>query len=113
MDSILIAIKKSMGIEQEYTHFDPDLILHINTVLFTLNQIGIGPTTGFVITGEQETWSDLIGARLDLEAIKTYVYLKVRLIFDPPQNGFLVKAMEDQIKEIEWRLNVQVEGGSN
>lgn len=111
MDSILISVKKSLGIEQEYTQFDPDIILHTNSALLTLNQIGIGPQTGFMISGEQETWVDLLGERQDLEAVKTFLYLKVRLIFDPPQNSFLVKAMEDQIEEFEWRLNVQAEGG--
>lgn len=111
MDSILISVKKSLGIEQEYTHFDPDIILHTNSALLTLNQIGIGPQIGFMISGEQETWIDLLGERQDLEAVKTFLYLKVRLIFDPPQNSFLVKAMEDQTKEIEWRLNIQAEGG--
>lgn len=113
MDSILIAVKKSLGIEQEYTHFDPDIIIHTNSALFALNQLGIGPKYGFVISGEQETWVNLIGARLDLEAVKTFIYLKVKLVFDPPQNSFLVKAIEDQIKELEWRLNVQAEGGDN
>jgi len=113
MDSILISVKKNLGDEQAYTHFDPDIITHINSALFALNQLGIGPKNGFVIAGEQETWSGLLGTRQDLEAVKTYVYLKVKLVFDPPQNSFLVKTIEDQIKELEWRLNVQAEGGNN
>lgn len=109
MESILISVKKALGIEQDYTHFDPDIILHINSVLLTLNQIGIGPTTGFIITGNDESWVDLIGERKDIEAVKTLIYLKVRLLFDPPTSSFVLEAMERQITEFEWRLNVQTD----
>lgn len=104
MDSILISIKKMQGIAIEITHFDPDLIIFINGALFALNQLGVGPTTGFTITGVDETWTNFLGERKDLEAVKTYVHLKVRLVFDPPSNSFLVKAIEDQIDEYEWRI---------
>lgn len=109
MDNILISVKKMLGIETEYTHFDSDVILHINSVMLSLNQLGIGPTTGFMITGNDETWTDLIGDRHDLIAIKTFISLKVRLLFDPPSSSFVVDAMERQIKELEWRLLVQAE----
>ena len=108
MDSILISIKKVLGIEQEDTHFDPDIILSINSVLMVLNQLGIGPITGLIITGEEETWTALLGDRKDIESVKIFVYLKVRLLFDPPTNAFLVEAIERQTKELEWRINVQV-----
>lgn len=109
MESILTSIKKLLGIEAEDTHFDPDIILNINMVFMTINQLGIGPETGFIITGKDEIWSDLLGDRKDVEGVKTYVYLKVRLIFDPPSSGVLIEAIERQIRELEWRLNIQVD----
>lgn len=109
MDSILISIKKMLGDAQEYTHFDPDIIMHINSVLFILTQLGVGPDEGFMITDETETWDDFVGTRKDLLAIKTLVHLKVRLLFDPPSSSFVIDAMERQIKEFEWRLYVKVE----
>lgn len=109
MDSILTSVKKMLGIEEAYTHFDSDIVLHINSVMLSLNQLGIGPNTGFMITDATATWSDLILNRLDFIAVKTFIFLKVKLIFDPPSSGFVVDAMERQIKELEWRLNVQAE----
>lgn len=109
MESILTSIKKLLGIEAEYTHFDQDIMIGINSAFMALGQLGIGPDLGFVISGDTEKWSDLLGARKDLEAVKTYVYLKTRLGFDPPSNAFLVEAMERQITQLEWRLNVQAE----
>jgi hypothetical protein len=109
IDSVLTSTKKNLGIEEAYTHFDNDLIMHINSVLMILNQLGIGPTDGFGITDKNDVWSDIIGERKDLEAIKTYIYLKVRLVFDPPQTGYLVESINNQCKEFEWRLNIQVE----
>ena len=110
MESILDTIKKMLGIESDYTHFDIDIITNINTIFLNLQQIGVGPKSGFSITDNTTTWNDYISGG-NLEAVKTYIYLKVRLLFDPPTNAFLVDAMERQIREIEWRLNVQVEGG--
>jgi hypothetical protein len=109
MDSILTSIKKLLGIEDEYIQFDQDIIMDINTVLLSINQFGIGPETGFVIHDKTETWSSLLGTRLDFEAVKTYIYLKVRLLFDPPANAFVVEAMERQITELEWRLTNQAQ----
>lgn len=109
MDSILTSIKKMLGIEEEYTQFDTDILININSALLTINQLGIGPDTGFYITSKTETWTSLLGARIDIEAVKTLVYLKVRLLFDPPSNAFVVDSIERTIKEFEWRLNVQVE----
>ncbi|MDF2800237.1 MAG: hypothetical protein K0S61_140 [Anaerocolumna sp.] len=115
MNSILISTKKLLGYEQDFTQFDPDIILFINSVMLSLNQLGVGPSDGFEITGEEETWTDLFGDRKDLSAVKTYVYLKVRLLFDPPTNESLIKSIERQIIEAEWRINAQstqtVEGG--
>ena len=111
-DSILASIKKLLGIEDDYIHFDTDVILNINSALMTLNQLGVGPTGGFVITDRTQTWEDLLGPRKDFESVKTLVYLKTRLTFDPPQNSFLVEAIKQQISEQEWRINVQAEGGT-
>lgn len=112
MESILDSVKKMLGIEQEYNHFDTDIIIHINSVLMILNQLGIGPDKPFVINGADQTWSDFLGDSKLVELCRSYMYLKVRLIFDPPTTGVLHEAMERQIKEFEWRLNVQVDPSS-
>ena len=106
MDSILTSIKKLLGVGEEYTHFDADIIMHINSVIFVLTQIGIGPVDGFSITSKDQTWDDFLQGRINIESVKSYVYLKVRLLFDPPNNSFLVEAIERQISEYEWRLNI-------
>jgi hypothetical protein len=93
-----------------YDAFDPDLIMHINGVFSTLNQLGVGPDEGFMITGDQETWDTFLGTDPKLNQVKTYVYLRVRLLFDPPQTAFLADAYAKQIEQLEWRLNVQAEG---
>jgi len=107
--SILTSTKKLLGIDEDYEHFDIDLIILINSAFFTLNQLGLGPKEGFVIESKEDEWSSFLKDRKDLEAIKSYIYLKTRLTFDPPQMGYLVDAIKKQIEEIEWRLNVQVE----
>lgn len=110
MNSILTSIKKLLGITEEYTHFDADLIMHINSVLMALRQMGIGPSTGFSITGPYETWEDFLGDELSmLESVKSYTYHKVRLMFDPPTSSALMEAINRQIGELEWRLNVASE----
>lgn len=106
MDSILTSVKKLLGVGEEYTHFDDDIIMHINSVIFILTQIGIGPVEGFAITSKDQTWNDFLQGRINIESVKSYVYLKVRLLFDPPSNSFLVEAIERQISEYEWRLNI-------
>lgn len=111
MASILNTTKTALGITVEDTNFDSDLLMHINSALMAVQQLGIGPIEGFLISSEADDWEDLLGARLDLEAVKLYIYLKVRLAFDPPQNSFLVEAIKNQITELEFRLNVQAEGG--
>lgn len=110
--SILTTTKKLCGIEETDTSFDDDIIVFINGVLFTLNQVGVGPAEGFSISDKNAKWTDLVGERKDLDGVKTYIYLKTRLMFDPPQSSFLVDAIKDQIKEFEWRLNIQAEGGT-
>lgn len=108
-DSILLTIKKLLGIGDDYEYFDEDIIIHINSVLMILNQLGIGPVTGFSISDESATWSDFVGNLSMLEAVRSYVYIKVRLLFDPPTSSFAITALENQIKELEWRLNVMAE----
>lgn len=109
MDSILTSIKKLLGLDEDYIQFDPDIIMDINTVFMSINQLGIGPVTGFTISDKTQVWHDLLGDRKDVEAIKTYVYMKVRLIFDPPATAFVLEAFERQIHELEWRINIQAE----
>lgn len=105
MDSILNSIKKLLGITEEYTHFDPDLILHINSAFMILNQLGVGPETGFYISDNSKTWDEYVSEEENLEAVKTYVHLKVKLMFDPPQSSIVMESMKQMISELEWRLN--------
>lgn len=110
IDSILDSVKKTLGINSDYNHFDAELIMHINSVLLSLTQIGVGATTGYVINDKTETWDDFIGSdRPDLAAVKTYVSLKVKMIFDPPSSSFVFEAMKGQVAEMEWRLGIQAE----
>lgn len=107
MDSILTSIKKLLGITEEYEAFDADIIMHINTVFTILNQLGVG-ADGFYITDKTAVWSDFLSDR-KIEAVKTYVGLKVRTMFDPPTNSAVMQAMDKSISELEWRLNVAAE----
>lgn len=107
--SILTSIKKLLGLAEDYTAFDTDIIIHINTVLMVLHQLGVGPEEGFTIKSVKDKWSDFVDDDANLEAIKTYIYLKVKLVFDPPQSGATMEALQNSIKEYEWRLNVQAE----
>lgn len=109
MESILTSIKKLLGVTADYEHFDPDIIMHINSVFMILQQLGVGPTEGFFIIDEDATWKDFLPEGQSLEAVKTYMYLKVRLVFDPPTSSAVLQAMERQISELEWRLNVAVD----
>ena len=97
-----------LGIEAEYTHFDSDIIVNINSVFLSLNQLGVGTEEVFSITDSTEKWSDFLGTSIDLNAVKSFIYLKVRLLFDPPSTSVVIDSVERQIKELEWRLNVQV-----
>ena len=112
MDSILTSIKKLLGIEEDYGHFDPDIIMHLNSVFMILTQLGVGPSEGFSIEDDTSTWSDFIPNLQNLEAVKTYVYLKVKLLFDPSGSSAVTESMNRQISELEWRLYVTVENES-
>lgn len=110
MDSILTSIKKLLGIAEDYTHFDNDIIIHINSVFMALTQLGVGPSEGFYIEDKSTEWSEYISDPTKLQAVKTYMYLKVRLVFDPSSVGSSTLASyERQIAELEWRLNVDAE----
>ena len=111
MDSILTSIKKLLGPEEADTHFDPDIIMYINTALMALNQIGVGPEAGFSISDKTTTWATYLGANANLEGVKSFIYLKVKLVFDPPSNTPLIEAIERQISELEFRLLIQPKGG--
>lgn len=103
-DSILTTIKKTLGIDESYDSFDIDVLLHINSVLSTLNQIGVGPEYGFQIEDASATWDELLGNDARLNNVKGYVALKVRMLFDPPATSFAISAMESNIKEYETRI---------
>lgn len=107
-NSILNSIKKNLGIKEDYKHFDPDIIMHINSAFFTLNQLGVGTEEPFVINDENTTWADFY-SDTDVESVKTYITLKVRQVFDPPTNSYLTSAIGEMIKELEWRMNVAVD----
>lgn len=107
IDSILGSIKSMQGIDQSDTSFDNELIMFINGALMIMTQLGVGPVEGFRITSDQETWTTFLAGRTDLDLVFTAVYNRVRLVFDPPQNSFLVNAIKDLITENEWRLEAQ------
>lgn len=105
-DSILTRTKKLLGIEADYPVFDVDIITHINTAFSTLSELGIGPATGFSIEDDQALWVQFLEDKPYLNQVKTYVYLKVRLLFDPPATSFAIEAIKNQIAEFEWRLSL-------
>lgn len=108
--SILDSTKKILGLEADYTAFDLDILTHINSVFVDLQQLGIGPEEGFSIEDSTEVWDSYLGGDPNLNSVKTYVYLRVRLLFDPPTTSYLIGSMNEQIQKLEWRLNVQREG---
>ena len=109
MESILTSIKKLLGIAEDYEYFDQDIIIHINTVFTILTQLGVGPETGFSIADKSTKWSEFISNKLYYEPVKTYVYLKVKLLFDPPQSSIVLEATNRMISELEFRLNAATE----
>ena len=109
MGSILTSIKKLLGITEEYDHFDQDLIIHINSVLSMLTQLGVGPPKGFAIKDKTSVWTDFVPENTSLEGIKSYTYLKVKLLFDPPLSAAVIESTTRLIGELEWRINVTVD----
>lgn len=112
MDSILESIKKLLGIPKEYTAFDVDVIMHINTAFAILNQLGLGPEGGYGIEGYDEVWDDYI-VSYNMSMIKTFIYLKVRLAFDPPSSTALIESMQRTLDELTWRLELEGQNGSS
>lgn len=111
-DSILDSVKNVLGVDSSYTVFDLQILMHINSVFPTLSQIGIGPSVGFMIEDNTVTWDAFLANDDNLNSVKSYMYLRVRMLFDPPTTSFTIDAMKQQIQEFEWRLNVKREGES-
>jgi hypothetical protein len=109
IDSILDSTKKTLNLAPDYTAFDEDIIMHINSAFSTLNQLGVGPAEGFMIEDKDPTWDTFLGSDPRLNHVKSYVFLRVKLLFDPPSTGFHTTAIQKQIEELEWRMNVQRE----
>lgn len=108
MDSILGSVRKMIGgIDEDESPFDRDLIIHINSVFTVVNQLGVGPKDAYSITDDSQTWEDFWGDSEVINMVKSYMYLKTKIIFDPPTSGVLHEALERQITEFEWRLSVQ------
>lgn len=112
-DSVLLTIKKLIGMDVDYNAFETDLIVAINGSFMILNQLGVGPDEPFSITGTVETWNDFSDRIGQIELVKNYVYLRTRLLFDPPSTGVLHEAIERQISEFEFRLMTQAKGGGS
>jgi hypothetical protein len=108
MDSILITIKKMLGLDAVYDVFDPEIIVYINTAINVLEQLGVG-VDGYIVTSADNTWEEFLTDISKLEGVKTYIYIRVRMLFDPPANSTLSKTLEDTARELEWRLNVKAE----
>jgi hypothetical protein len=104
--SILNSTKKILGVAETYTAFDLDIITHINSAFAVLSQIGVGPADGFAIEDATPVWTDFDVSLNQLSIVRTYIFLKVGMLFDPPTTSFLIEAKNNQIKEFEWRLNV-------
>lgn len=109
MESILTSIKKLLGIAEEYEHFDSDIMIHINSAFSILNQLGVGPEEGFAIKDKTAAWSDFIQDEQNIESVRSYVYLKVKLLFDPPLSSAVMESINRSINELEWRLNAAVD----
>ena len=107
-ESILDSIKALLGPGEDYDHFDSDIIMHINTAFSILYQLGVG-TKAFTITGPEETWNDYLEDWTNLNDIKTYIYLRVKMLFDPPSSGTVMEALKENLRELEWRINVEVD----
>lgn len=109
MESILSSIKKLLGIAEDYTEFDSDIIMHINSVFAILTQLGVGPTDGFMIEDKGASWSEFMEEKSKWNFIKSYVYLKVKLLFDPPLNGSVIESTNRLINELEWRIYLEAD----
>lgn len=109
MESILTSIKKLLGPEEEYTHFDTDIVIHINSALAVMTQLGVGPKEGFFIDDATATWSDFLGDDTRLNLVKSCVFLRVKLLFDPPSSSAAIESMNRMISEFDWRIEHAVD----
>lgn len=110
-ESILNSVKKYLGLQADYDVFDQDVLMAINSAMMSLQQLGVGPATGFTVDSEAETWGSFLEEQPNVfvQGVRAFVYTKVRLLFDPPSTSFGIDALEKQMRELEWRLNVQVD----
>lgn len=109
-DSILDSVKKMLGYEPEYTEFDQEILMHINAAMFTLRQLGVGPQDGYTVSSSDQTYADFLGeGAKTIPQVRTYLYYKVKLAWDPPQSASVLEVLKTEIAEAEWRLNVQVD----
>lgn len=109
MESILTSIKLLLGITEDYEAFDQQIIAHINSVFMILTQLGVGPPDGFMITSKVDTWNEFINDEKKMQLVKSYMYLKVKMLFDPPSSSAVIDSSNRMINEFEWRLNSQAE----
>lgn len=109
MESILTSVKKLLGIAEADTSFDTDVIMHINTIFMILRRVGVGPEEGFTIEDSSAVWTDFVPDTTKIEGFKTYVYLRVKLIFDPPTSSAVIENIKETIRELEWSLNIEVD----
>lgn len=109
LESILNSVKKMIGIDQDYTVFDVDIITHTNTAFSILHQLGVGPDEGFEVTDNTQTWTEFMGDDPRLNFVKSWVMLKVKMLFDPPQSSALIDSANRLLSELEWRINVSVD----
>ena len=109
VESILTSIKLLLGITEDYEHFDNQIVAHINSVLMILTQLGVGPPDGFIVKDKSDTWNEFIPDGKNLELVKSYVHLKVKLLFDPPSSSVVMESANRMINEFEWRLNAAAE----
>lgn len=108
-DSILTSIKKLLDIQPEYTHYDANIMMYINSVIASLSQLGVGPTYGFMIQDATSTWDDFLGDDPRLNNVKTLIWLQVKLLFDPPPTSFAIDSFKEQIAKLEWLISVHRE----
>lgn len=109
MESILTSVKKMLGITEDYKHFDADLIIHINSVFSVLTQMGVGSAEGFSIKDENEVWADFMNDDPKVNFVRSYMYLRVRMLFDPPLGSAVIESINNTISELEWRLNSETD----
>lgn len=109
VNSILTTIKKLLGISEEDDSFDTDIIVHINSAFSELNQLGFGPDSGYSIVDETSSWDEILSDSSKLEMVKTYIYLSVRLVFDPPTSASVMNALSKELEKLTWRISVSVD----